>query len=156
MAISGRKYNPGKKPSYKKATPGKQKATQKKSTADQPINPEAEITKIHGDNSKPSKTPMMSFHTAVMTHSQIHLCHKTPRRSKHQTPKKTRLKTQPPTCQKPWTLICQISFQMMNNHCRSSSHSRSQQAQDNIANSLIRLQNLIFTVVFFNFKIHKS
>ena len=50
MAILGRNYNPGKKPSHKKATPVKQKATQKKSTADQPISPEAEITEIHGDD----------------------------------------------------------------------------------------------------------
>ena len=44
MVISGRKYDPGKKSSNKKATQVKQKATQKKSTADQPISPEAEIT----------------------------------------------------------------------------------------------------------------
>ena len=50
MAISGKKYDPGKKPSCKKGTPVKQKAMQKKSTADQPTSPEAEITKIHGDN----------------------------------------------------------------------------------------------------------
>ena len=54
MAISGRKFNPGKKPCCKKVTPSnnpvKQKVTQKKSSADQPTDPEAEITEIQGDN----------------------------------------------------------------------------------------------------------
>ena len=50
MAICGIKYDPGKKASRKKTTPVKQKATEKKPTADQPTTPEAEITKICGDD----------------------------------------------------------------------------------------------------------
>ena len=52
MAICGRKYDPGKKASHKKTAPVKQKATEKKPTADQPTTPEAEITKIRGDDGK--------------------------------------------------------------------------------------------------------
>ena len=50
MAICGRKYDPGKKASRKKTTPVKQKATEKKPTADQPTTPETEITEIRGDS----------------------------------------------------------------------------------------------------------
>ena len=76
MAILGRKYNPGKKPSCKKATPVKQKATQKKSTADLSVL-KWRLPKSMVTMSKPSRTLMMIFYMAVMTHSQIHLCCKT-------------------------------------------------------------------------------
>ena len=55
MAICRRKYDPGKKASCKKITPIKQKATEKKPTADQPTIPEAEITEIHGDDDEQTK-----------------------------------------------------------------------------------------------------
>ena len=50
MAICRRKYDPGKKVSHKKNATVKQKATEKKPTADQPTTPEVEIAKICSDN----------------------------------------------------------------------------------------------------------
>ena len=50
MAICGKKYDLGKKASHKKTVPVKQRAMEKKPTADQPTTPEVEITKICGDD----------------------------------------------------------------------------------------------------------
>ena len=150
MTISGRKYNPGKKPSSKKATPAKQKATQKKSTADQPTSPEAEITEIHGDNEQTQQDTDDELLYGSEDSLPDPFMLQDPKKIK--TSKKTKIKRrQKPPAQQQWTKKCQNSFLMMNYHCRSSLHSRNL-AQNHPTNNLLRLQ--IFFLFTFDLKIH--